>query len=115
MLDEIWVKIILTIVGIVTTGSCGYLSAKVKNYSQRLKKKEENEDTQNKALLMLLQFQLTNTFFVYSEMGKIPDYVYKNWSNLLGIYEKLGGDDYVHVLEEKMKSWEFIKTDILTK
>ena len=108
-------KIILTIVGTIITGACGYLSAKLKGYSQRLKTKEENEKTQNMALLMLLQFQLTNTFFVYDEMGQIPDYVYKNWLNLLGIYEELGGDDYVHTLAKKMENWKIIQTDILTK
>ncbi len=113
MLNEIWVKVVLTVVGILATGSCGYLSAKVKEYCKKIKDKESNENIQNIALLTLLQSQLTNTYFVYNELKQIPDYVYKNWLNLLAVYEKLGGDDYIHTLAEKIKSWEITKTDIL--
>ena len=113
MAEQIILKIILTIVGIITTGSCGYLSAKTKLYHKKLKDKEKNEQIQNIALQTILQSQLTNVYFVYQELGEIPDYVYRNWLNMLKIYEQLGGDDYIHTLAEKMKSWEIKKTDIL--
>ena len=32
---------------------------------------------------------------------------------MLDEYEKLEGDDYIHVLADKMKSWEIVRTDIL--
>ena len=115
MLNEIWVKIILTIVGFVVTASCGYLSAKIKETQKKLKDKEKNEIIQNQALVTILQSQLTNVYFVYQELGEIPDYVYRNWANMLSIYEKLGGNDYVHTLAKKMESWKITKTDILGK
>ena len=46
-------------------------------------------------------------------MGEIPDYVLKGWYNQKNIYEKLGGDDYVHVLEEKIKDLKIKKTGVL--
>lgn len=113
MLEEIILKIVLTIIGIIVTGLCGYLSAKLKNYHQKLKSKESNEVVQNEALKIILQSQLTNTYFVYQELGEIPDYVYQNWLNMLSAYEKLDGDDFVHTLAEKMKKWKIIKTGIL--
>ena len=113
MLNEIWVKVVLTIVGIIVTGICGYLSAKVKEYHKKIKDKETNENVQNIALQTILQSQLTNIYFVYQELGEIPDYVYKNWLNMLKIYEQLDGDDYIHTLANKMKEWKIIKTDIL--
>lgn len=113
MLNEIILKVVLTIVGILVTGFTGYLTAKVKEYKKKLKNKEINEEVQNEALLTMLQSQLTNTYFVYEKLGEIPDYVYRNWLNMLSIYEKLGGNDYVHILAEKMKNWKIIKTDIL--
>jgi len=115
MAKEIILKTILTIVGMVTTGLFGYLSGKAKEYKKTIESKEENEKVQNMALLMLLQSNLTNTFFVYSEIGQIPDYIYKGWLNLLKIYEKLGGDDYIHKLAKKIETWKVIKTDILKK
>ena len=105
--------IISTAITFIISSILGYCVSAMKNYKKKLQDKQENEDIQNKALLMLIQNNLTNTFFVYNEIGEIPDYIHKNWMNLLGIYKKLGGNDYVHVLEEKMKSWKIIKTDIL--
>lgn len=113
MLDEIWLKVVLTIVGIVTTGSCGYLSAKVKEFKNKIKDKEKSENMQNVALQTLLKSQLTNTYFVYNELKTIPDYVYQNFLDMLSVYESLGGNSYIHTIARKMEQWEITKTDIL--
>ncbi len=110
---DIVMHFILTIISVITTSSCGYLAGKVKSYSNKLKEKAENEKVQNEALKMILQSQLTNVYFVYQELGEIPDYIYKNWINALCEYEHLGGDDYIHNIAEKMKAWKIVKTDIL--
>lgn len=115
MIQEIILKVVLTIVGVVVTGSLGYLTAKVKDYKKKIAEKEANEKVQNTALLYLLQSQLTNIFFVYNEMGEISDYVLRNWVNLFKIYKKLGGNDYVDTLKQKMDIWRIVKTDILEK
>lgn len=115
MAQQIILNIIFTLVGVVVTSSCGYLAAKAKNYHNKLKKKEENEQVQNVALLYLLQNQLTTTFYVYNELGEITDYVLKNWINSFKIYKQLGGNDYVDTLKEKMMTWKVVKTDILEK
>ena len=95
-----------TILKFVLTGALGYLVSVVKNY-----KKKTNAT--NKALKIMLQSNLTNTYFVYSAKKKIPDYIYRNWLNMLEEYENLDGDDYVHTLADRMKSWEIVRTDIL--
>lgn len=84
----------------------GYCLSIIKNY------KKKNDATTN-ALKIMLQNNLTNTYYVYSSKKKIPDYVYKNWLNMLKEYENLDGDDFIHILAEKMKTWDFTKTDIL--
>lgn len=106
MAKEIIMKVVLTIVGFVTTGLLGYLTAKVKDF----KKKEK---MQNMALLTLLKGNLTNTYFVYNELKTIPDYVYQNFLDTLNVYESLGGDGFIHTMAKKMESWEMAKTDIL--
>ena len=113
MLDEIWVKVVLTIIGIITTGSCGYLSAKLKEFKSKVKEKEENENIQNVAIRTILKSQLTKTYFVYSELKQIPDYVYQDFLDMLKVYESFGGNGFVHTLARKMENWEIIKTDIL--
>lgn len=110
---EIILKIILTIVGMATTGIVGFMAAKIKQYKERLKEKEEEFNLQKEANMLLMQNQLTNTYFVYEQLKKIPDYVYQNWCNMEECYEKLGGNSYIHILADKMKSWDFEKTDIL--
>ena len=107
--------IITTTITFIVSSLLGYCVSLIKSYKSKIKAKEDNEQIQNIALLSLIQSNLTNTYFAYEQMQEIPDYVYKNWNNLLKIYEKLGGDDYIHTLEIKMKSWRIVKTDILDK
>lgn len=105
--------IITTIVTFIISGLLGYCVSRIKYYKDKAIKDRENENIQNIALLTLIQAELTNTYFEYGQKGEIPDYVYKNWLNLLSIYEKLGGNDYIHTLSKKMESWVIAKTDIL--
>ncbi len=105
--------IIKSAIGVIVSGALGYCVKVIADYKTKLHHKEIENDAVKEALKTLLQSNLTNTYYVYESVGKIPDYVYKNWLTSLAIYEKLGGDDYIHTLADKMKHWEFIKTDIL--
>lgn len=111
MLDTI----IKTIITFLLSSALGYCLSLIKSYKNKLKSKVDNEQIQNLALLTLLQTQLTNTYFVYNEIKKIPDYIYKNWLNLFKIYKELGGNDYCDTLKHKIQNWEVIKTDIFEK
>lgn len=99
-------QIIGILINFVVTGLLGYSVAIVKNYKSKNKSIE-------KALITMLQSNLTNTYFVYEKLEAIPDYVYKNWLNELKEYEALGGDDYVHTLSSRMQNWDIVRTDIL--
>ena len=101
-METIVIKIINYLIPLVL----GYCISIINNY------KKKNKAITN-AMKIMLQSNLTNTFFVYSTKKKITDYVYKNWLNMLDEYEKLEGDDYVHTLADKMKDWEIVRTDIL--
>lgn len=105
--------IINTALTFIISSILGYCVSVIKNYKKKLNEKAKNENIQNLALLTLMQTQLTNTFFVYNEVKKIPDYIFRNWANLVNVYEQLGGDDYIHTLQHKMENWEIVKTDIL--
>lgn len=113
MAKEIVMKVVLAVIGSITTGLIGYLVAKIKEYKNTLKKKIENEKVQNMALQALLKSQLTNVYFVYSELKQIPDYAYQNFLDLLKVYESLDGNGFIHSIAKKMESWEIVKTDIL--
>jgi len=113
MAQEIIIKTIMTIVSFVVTGLLGYFVGKVKEYKKRIQDKDIESKLLKEALMTMLQSSLTNTYYVYENQQVIPDYVYKNWLNSYAIYEKLGGNDYIHVLADKMKKWDFEKTDIL--
>ena len=105
--------IINTSISFVVGSILTYCVSRIKHYKKTLNQKNENEKVQNIALQTILQSQLTNIYFVYQEFGEIPDYVYRNWLNMLKIYEQLGGNDYIHTLADKMKDWKIKKTDIL--
>ena len=95
-----------TIITFFVSSFLGYSVKTIKEY----KKKNKGQET---ALRALLKSQLTNTYFVYSEMKQIPDYVYQNFLDMLEVYESLDGDGFIHNLAKKMESWEIVKTDIL--
>lgn len=102
-----------TAITIIVSGALGYCTSLVKNYKKKLKEKETNENVQNEALKAILKNQLTNVYFVYSELKQIPDYVYQNFLDLLKVYESLGGNSYIHTIAKKMEDWKITKTDIL--
>ena len=98
--------IITTAIGVVVSGVISYFIGATRNYKKRM-------DATNKALMMLLQTNLTTTYFIYEPTEKIPDYVYRNWVSSRKIYEERGGNDDIHTLQKKMENWDFTKTDIL--
>lgn len=91
----------------------GYCISRIRAYKEKIKKIKQNENIQNIALRTLLKNQLTNTYFVYGELKKIPDYVYENYLDMLKVYESLGGNGFIHSIAKKMEDWEIVKTDIL--
>lgn len=107
--------IINTAVTFLVSGVLGYCVNVIKTYKRKLKEKDINEKVQNAALQTLLKSQLTNIYFVYSELKAIPDYAYQNFLDMLSVYESLGGNGFVHNIAHKMESWEITKTDILDK
>jgi hypothetical protein len=110
---EIVVKVLVSLIVSIITGIFGFLLGKIKTYKQKIQEKENEGLLFKEALMTMLQSTLTNTYYVYESQKEIPDYVYKNWLNSYNIYGQLGGNDYIHVLADKMKKWDFEKTDIL--
>jgi hypothetical protein len=82
MIQTIFNTIITTLIGI----ALGYCVSSIKKYKEKLNNEKKNESLQNIALQTLLKNQLTNTYFVYSELNKIPDYIYQNFLDLLAVY-----------------------------
>lgn len=91
----------------------GYCLNSMKNYKNKLERKEEEGEILREALMTILQNNLTNTYYKYASLEEIPDYVYKNWLNSMKMYENLGGNDYCHTLKKKVEEWKITKTDIL--
>lgn len=107
--------ILNTIITFVISSILGYCVSLIRSYKNKLKENRKNENIQNMALLTLLKGNLTNTYFVYNEIKKIPDYAYQNFLDTLSVYEGLGGDGFIHNIAKKMEEWEITKTDILVK
>lgn len=97
MINEIVMKIILTVIGFIVTGILGYLVAKVKEY----KSKESNQE---KALKCLLRSAITSKYYVYTELGKIPIYEREDVIYLREQYKAMGGNSYIdEIFPEIMK------------
>ena len=88
MFDEIILKVILTVVGFITTGVLGYLVAKVKDYKKR-------DTNQEEALKCLLRSNITSKYYVYNELKEIPLYEKENIDYMFEQYKLMGGNSYV--------------------
>ena len=102
-----------TTITFVLSSVLGYCLNSMKNYKNKLERKEEEGEILKDALMTILQNNLTNTYYKYATLEEIPDYVYKNWLNSMKMYESLGGNDYCHTLKRKIENWKIVKTDIL--
>lgn len=98
MVDEIILKVVLTIIGFVVTGVLGYLTARVKEYKARVKKQEEKDKLQQNGLMCLLRSNITSKYYVYKELGAIPYYEKENIDKMHEQYKKMGGNSYVDTI-----------------
>ena len=105
--------IINTTITFIISSILGYCVSVIKGYKNKLKDKTTNEMLQNVAIKTILKSQLTKTYFVYSELKQIPDYVYQDFLDMLKVYESFNGNGFVHTLAKKMEDWEIVKTGIL--
>lgn len=88
MMNEIVMKIILTIVGFIVTGVLGYMMAK-------LKEKKNNDKSIEKGLKCLLRSSITKIYYKYTELGYIPRYERENATYLYAQYKEFKGNSYV--------------------
>lgn len=92
MWNEIVMKSILTIAGLITTGIMGYLIARVKEY-KALKE----------GLKCLLRSNITSKYYVYKELGEIPHYEKENMLLMYEQYKKMGGNSFIDDIMEEIK------------
>lgn len=81
-------QIISTAITFVVSALLGYCLNMIKNYSNKDKNQED-------ALKCLLRSNITSKFYVYSEIGSIPQYEKQNLNYLAEAYYKMGGNSYV--------------------
>jgi len=97
MMNEIVLKIVLTIVGFIVTGILGYLVAK-------LKERKRNDRNIEKALKCLLRSSITKIFYTYTELGYIPRFERENVTYLYAQYKEMNGNSYIdQIYPEIMK------------
>lgn len=87
--------IIATILSTLTGLIIGYLIKGVKNLTQR----ETNEKT---TLQALLRNAITSKYYVYMQLGYMPDYERRNLIYLSEEYKKWRGNSYVSQIVDEM-------------
>lgn len=89
--------IIATALSTITGLVIGYLVSKIQKFS----KKEKNEKT---TLQALLRNAITSKYYIYTELGSIPDYERRNLIYLFEEYKKWNGNSYIkQIMEELLK------------
>lgn len=95
MANEILLKIVLTLVGSITTGTLGYFIAKVKDHKKK-------DSQQQLALMCLLRSTITSKYYVFMEIGSIPYYEKENIDKLHEQYKSMGGNSYVDIIVQDL-------------
>lgn len=106
MAKEIIMKVVLTVVGFITTGALGYLTAKVNDYRKKLRSLEETQ-------LMDMRNDLSNKFFVYDSLSEVDDYLVMAFREKSEKYFELGGDSWIHPMYDKSFKWKIKPTGYL--
>lgn len=105
--------ILKSIINYVIPLILGFLLAMLKNHKKKNDEIKEQLKVLKDANMTQLQSSISNTYFLYEPIGKIPDYLYRNCLNEHKSYQALGGNDYIEAIMHKMTNWEIIRTDIL--
>ena len=108
-------QILKSIISYLVPAIIGFLIALLKNYKKKNDVIKEQLNVLKDANMTQLQSSISNTYFLYEPIGKIPDYLYRNCLNEHKSYKALGGNDYIEAIMKKMETWEVIRTDILKK
>lgn len=87
--------IITTIISTLTGLVIGFIISKIKRFNN----KELNEKT---TLQALLRNAITSKYYVYTELGHIPDYERRNLIYLHDEYKKWSGNSYVNQIVDEM-------------
>lgn len=90
-MNEIILKVILSIVSFTVTGALGYFTAKIKSY-------KEKDEVQEEALKCLLRSSITKIYYKYIEQGSIPQFEKENVTYMHEQYKKMNGNSYVDEL-----------------
>lgn len=81
-------QILGTVITFIVSGMLGYLTKTLTSYRKR-------DNTQEEALKCLLRSSITSKYYVYSEIGNIPQYEKENINYMYEQYKKMGGNSYV--------------------
>ena len=87
--------IIATSLSTITGLIIGYLINEAKKFNKR----ENNERT---TLQALLRNAITSKYYVYTQLGHIPDYERRNLIYLFEEYKKRNGNSYVSQIVDEM-------------
>lgn len=81
-------QVLAIIVNFVVSGLLGYSVNVIKSYKKKDKEQEE-------ALKCLVRSNITSKYYVYTELGSIPQYEKQNINYLAEAYYNMGGNSYI--------------------
>lgn len=88
-------KIISTIITFIVSSVLGWCLNSMKNYKKKDKSQEE-------ALKCLLRSNITSKYYVYNEIGEIPQYEKQNINYLAEAYYNMGGNSYIKEIVDEI-------------
>lgn len=88
-------QVVAIIVNFVVSGLLGYSVNVIKNYKKK-------DMSQEEALKCLLRSNITSKYYVYTELGSIPQYEKQNINYLAEAYFNMDGNSYIKEIVEEI-------------
>lgn len=88
-------EILMAIVKYIVPLFLGYCINIIKTYKTK-------DKTQEEALKCLLRSNITSKYYVYNEIGNIPQYEKENINYMFEQYKKMNGNSYVEEIMEEI-------------
>lgn len=105
-MSNLFIQTYVTVLSVVLTALMGYIvwllkeqrkqkAVDIAERNARIKQEQEERNNNSRGTMLLLMVQLIEYHDKYMDIGNIPSYAYKNFTEMYKVYNALGGDGMI--------------------
>ena len=105
-MSNLFIQTYVTVLSVVLTALMGYIvwllkeqrkqkAVDIAERNARIRQEQEERNNNSRGTMLLLMVQLIEYHDKYMNIGNIPSYAYKNFTEMYKVYHALGGDGMI--------------------